>query len=325
MCQTPAQQVGVSPVDGVESASDSLLESVFLLCLFLFGFPAGLLGEIEWLFFQDFRRKHRYQCDGRRCGDAHHYGNNPAELFHKDTHHAGEHGKWHKHSHKHQGGGDDGGPHLVGGADGCLARVFAAFDVLGDVLQHHNGVVHHHTYGHGERGQRDDIQRTVGKQQVDERCYKGDGYGERDDDGGAPVAEEYQHHEYHEQQGVEDGFGQAVDGVDNLFGAVAYVGDGDVGGEGFLNLLHFGTHLAGYLHGVGAGLFGDDESCAVLAVDFLVEGEVLDGVAHGGEVADENLFPCGSGGNGDVGNFRAFHIFALNAHLVLLFAHFDGA
>ncbi len=72
-------------------------------------------------------------------------------------------------------------------------------------------------------------------------------------------------------------------------------------------------------------MFGDDESCAVLAVDFLVEGEVLDGVAHGGEVADENLFSGGCCSNGDVGNFGAFHIFALNAHLVLLLAHFDGA
>ena len=62
-----------------------------------------------------------------------------------------------------------------------------------------------------------------------------------------------------------------------------------------------------------------------MAVDFLVEGEVLDGVAHGGEVAHEDLAAGVGGGDGDVGYLRALDVFALDAHLVLLLAHLDGA
>ena len=72
-------------------------------------------------------------------------------------------------------------------------------------------------------------------------------------------------------------------------------------------------------------MFGDDESCTVLTVDFLVEGEVLDGVADSGEVADKDLLAGGREGNGDVGDFGAFDIFTLHTHLVLLLAHLDGA
>ena len=99
----------------------------------------------------------------------------------------------------------------------------------------------------------------------------------------------------------------------------------DVGRQGFLDFLHLGFHGTGDGHGVGTGLFGDDESRTVLTIDFLVEGEVFDGVAHGGKVAYKHLFACGGEGYGDVGDFGALDIFTLYTHLVLLLAHFDGA
>ena len=99
----------------------------------------------------------------------------------------------------------------------------------------------------------------------------------------------------------------------------------DVGRQCFLNLLHLGFYSTCDGHGVGAGLFGDDKSCAVLTVDFLVEGEVFYGVADGGKVAHKHLFACGRKGYGDVSDFGAFDVFTLDTHLVLLLAHFDGA
>ncbi len=99
----------------------------------------------------------------------------------------------------------------------------------------------------------------------------------------------------------------------------------NVGRQSFLYFLHLGFDGTGDGHGVGTGLFGDDKSCTVLTVDFFVEGEVFDGVAHGGKVAYKNLFACRSKGYGDVGDFGAFDIFTFHTHLVLLLTHFDGA
>ena len=59
-----------------------------------------------------------------------------------------------------------------------------------------------------------------------------------------------------------------------------------------------------------------------MTVDFLIEREVLDGVAHRGQVADKNLLAAISG-NGDVGNLGALHILTLHTHLILLLAHLD--
>ena len=323
--QAPAQYVGVGGLDEVEEAADGLVEGEAALGFFALGFLAGFAGEEEGLFLKHLAGQHGDERDGSAGGDAHHDGDNPAKFLEHDAHHARHHGEWHEDGHEHQGGGDDGGPHLVGGIDGGFAGRLAAFDVLGDVLEHHDGVVDHHADGHGKGGQRDDVERGVGQQEVDEGGDERDGDGEGDDEGGAPVAEEEEHDEHHEEQRVEDAAGEAVDGVDDFLGAVADEGHLDVGRQGFLDLLHLLLHLGGDGHGVGAGLLGDDESCAVHAVDFLVEREVFDGVAHGGQVADEDLFAGGGGGDDNVVDFGAFDVFALDAHLVLLFAHFDGA
>ena len=83
-------------------------------------------------------------------------------------------------------------------------------------------------------------------------------------------------------------------------------------------------YLAGNGHGVGTGLLGDGHSGTIVAIDLLVKREVLDGVAHGGQV------PYVDGlaryvGNHDVVDFGALFILTLYAHLVLFLAHFHGA
>ena len=92
--------------------------------------------------------------------------------------------------------------------------------MFGDVFDYHNGIVNHHTDGNGEGGEGDDVERAVGKEQIDERGDQGDGDGEGDDDGAAPVAEEYQHDENDEEEGIEDALAKAVDGIDNFFGGI---------------------------------------------------------------------------------------------------------
>ena len=203
--QAPAQEVGIGAVDGIEGTDDgAVVEAALMFAL------VGLLVlflEEEGTLAEHLGREHGDEGDGSGGGDADDDGDDPAHLLHEDAHHAGQHGEWHEDGYEDQGGGNDGGPHLVGGADGCFARVFAAVDVFGDVFEYHDGVVDHHADGHGERGQGDDVQRGVGDEKVDERGDEGDGDGECDDDGGAPVAKEDEHDENHEEKCVEDTLG----------------------------------------------------------------------------------------------------------------------
>ena len=159
----PGEHAGIPALDGSKPLAEGILPAegfllVFALVLFLFQ-----LGEEEGLLFQQQAGKHRNERDGGSGGDAHHDGDNPAKFLEEDACHARQHGEGYEHRHDDQGGGNDRGPHLIGGVDGCLARTLAAFNMLGDVFQHHDGIVHHHADGHGERCQGDDVQRTVGQ------------------------------------------------------------------------------------------------------------------------------------------------------------------
>ena len=66
-----------------------------------------------------------------------------------DTRHTIEHRQRYEHSHEHEGGSDDRYPYFVRRIDSRLMRVFTTFDVAGDILQDHDGIVHNHTDGDG--------------------------------------------------------------------------------------------------------------------------------------------------------------------------------
>ena len=154
----------------------------------------------------------------------------------------------------------------VGRVDGRLPRTGPSLDVLGDVLEHHDGIVHHHTDGHGQGTEGYDVQRAVGQHQVDEGHYQGYGDGQGDDQGRAP----------HEEQGVQNRLLQGADGVLDVLRRVV---DGlylNVLGQGLLYLGQLFLEVLADLHGVGAGLLGHHEADALAAVGLLVEAQVLD-------------------------------------------------
>jgi len=49
-----------------------------------------------------------------------------------------------------QGTGKDGSPNFNGSVIGCLHTRFSHFPVTKNILEHHNGIVHHHTNGKAE-------------------------------------------------------------------------------------------------------------------------------------------------------------------------------
>ena len=320
MRKAPAQQVGVGLVDLIEEGHHDAVVPAFLLAALD---QLAVLVDADFAGLEQFRAKHRDEGDGHQRRGRNHDGHDPAQLLEEDAGQAGEHRQRDEHGRDDKRRRDDGGPHLVGGVDGRLVRRGAAVDMLGNVLQHHDGVVHHHTDGHRQGGQRNDVERTVGEHQVDEGHNQGNRDGDADDQRSAPLAQEEEHDQHHEEEGVQDGFFQGTDGVLDLFRRVVNHLDLNVGRERLLDAGEFLAHVFTDLHGVGARLLGHHQADGFLAVHFLVEREVLDGIAHGSQVTHEDFLPQRRGGDHDVGDVGALLVLAAHLHLILLAVHLD--
>ena len=185
MLEAEAEHIGVPIVYPVQDAHHALFVPVLVL-LALYQTPLLIHGDLPRL--EHLAGQHRGQGDSHNGRCRNHYGHNPAQLLEQHARDTVEHGKGDKNRRDDQGGCDNRNPHLVGGVDGRLARRAAAVDMLGDILQHHNRVVHHHTDGHREGAERYYVDGTAHEPEVDEAHYEGDGDGDADDEGGAPFA-----------------------------------------------------------------------------------------------------------------------------------------
>ena len=99
---------------------------------------------------QQLRTEHRRKRQGRNGGDEHNGAHHPAQLLEQHAGHTGNHRQREEHGNHRQRRSDYGNRHLVRTVNGRLLGIGTALDVRRDVLQHHNGIVHHHTDGYGE-------------------------------------------------------------------------------------------------------------------------------------------------------------------------------
>ncbi len=210
--------------------------------------------------------QHGGERQRRRGGDNHHDGHHPSQLAEEHTRHARDQGEREKHRDEGEGRGDHTDGHLVGAMHGGLLGRRTAFDVGGDILQHHDGVVHHHTDGDGQCRQRHDVQRVAGGIEIDERGNERDGDGEGDDDRGAPATQEEQHHDDHEEQRIEHGLDERGNGVANVVARVHDVVEFHVGRQVLLDAGQHIVNLVADLHRVGSALLLHDNHGALHAV-----------------------------------------------------------
>ncbi len=171
----------------------------------------------------------------------------------------------------------------------------ARLEMAHDVLHHHDRVVHHEAGGDREGHQREVVDAVA------DQVHEGEGADERHrhhhagDRGGAPVAQEQEHHQDHQghrdHQRVLDVRHRGADG----HGLVEHRGQGHVGGQQRVQL---GLRLADAVHRVdhvGAGLAEDDEQRGALAVGEADRAQVLDRVAHVGHVLQADRGPVAPG------------------------------
>ncbi len=69
------------------------------------------------------------------------------------------------------------------------------FQIAGDILHDHDGVIHHEAGGDGQRHQGEIVQAVVQQIHHGEGADQGDGHGDAGDEGGAAVAQEEKDHQ----------------------------------------------------------------------------------------------------------------------------------
>ena len=167
---------------------------------------------------------------------------------------------------------------------GGLLWFLALFYVGCYVLQHHYGVIDHHTYGNGKRGHRYDVQGVACSKQIDDGSEQGYWDGEYDDEGCSPAPQEGEHHEHNDQEGDYDGLLQGVEGVQDVAGVVQHGCDLHVGRQSLLYLLHLLLDLLDHIHGVGSGLLLDYDAGSLHTIAVLLLVALLHTVVEGGDI-----------------------------------------
>ena len=156
--------------------------------------------------------------------------------------------------------------------DGRFHRFLALLDMGGDVLQHHYGIVHHHTDSYGKCRHRNDIQGVTRSEEVNKGCQQGDRDGKYDNDRGLPASEEKEDHKRNDQEGDDDRLYQSVDGIDDLGRRVVDYADLDIGRESLLNLPELLLHITDDIHRIGSRLLldGNTGSAHSVGIGFLL-------------------------------------------------------
>src|SRR6185437_3415521 len=162
--------------------------------------------------------------------------------------------------------GEYGKPDLAGAAEGGLDRAHAHFHVTGDVLQHHNGVIHHETGGDGQSHEREVIEAVAQQVHHREGTHQGERHGHTGNDRGARAAQKREHHQNDEDDGDEQGQFNVVHRGPNGGGAIER--DIQVNGsrDRRLKLGQQGAHPVHGIHDVGAGLAENDGDDAVFSI-----------------------------------------------------------
>jgi len=229
----------------------------------------------------------RGQRQGHDARKHHGYRDGDGELLVHLARQAAHEGHGDEHGAEHQHDGDNGGRHFAHGfGRGFLGRqVLGAHDAF-HVLQHHDGVVHHDTDGqhHTEQGQ--GIDGVAQGEHAREGTDDGHGHGDAGDKGGAPVLQEDEHHQEHQDHGFHQGVDHFVDGFHN---EVVGVHDDlvvDALGEVLGQFLHAGGDGLAGGDGVGAGQQVDTHGTGHHAVVFAADAVVLAAHLDAGHVLE---------------------------------------
>ena len=156
-------------------------------------------------------------------------------------------------------------------------------------FHHHDGVIHHQADGQHHAQQGDGVQREAQQREHDEGGQQRHGHSNERNEGGPQVLQEHEHHEGHQDDGLDEGLPNLCDGVaDGYRGVQRDVTRKPLRHGGFLLLQQRGdaVHRG---NGVGARGLVDEHVGRAVAVDAARDGIVLRAELHVRDVLEVHV------------------------------------
>ena len=215
-------------------------------------------------------------------GEDHRLGHGDEEV----PGHAAEEEHGHEDDADGQGGDQGRDGDLRGAVEDGLLQLLAGFEVAVDVLDGDGGVVDKNADGQRKAAQSHDVDGLVQHGEHAERTEDGERNGDRDDDGGAPTAQEDQDHDGSEAGGDDGLADHAVDGAADKDRLIGELPDFQLRGQLALDAFELFVHPVDDVQRGGRAGLHDGHHDGAAAVHAHDVGLRRIAVAHVGHVAD---------------------------------------
>ena len=219
-------------------------------------------------------RTQRQSVDAR---NGHGNGHSQSELRVEFARHTTQETDGNKYGHKHQGGGNQCRGNAMHGAYRCLIGVLlSVVELRLDCFHHHDGIINDRSDNEHEGKEREHIEREAYSIDEGESAHEryDDGHGR--DKGGAHTLEKDVHHEDDQQQGLEQGLHDVLDGsIEEVF-LTFQVFDDNARGQALADFLDLAVYGLDNLVGIRTAYLVDHDVHAGMSVG-LSDEVVVDG------------------------------------------------
>ena len=237
---------------------------------------------------QQLGRQHRCESQRRECRNDHRAGHYEAEFPEQPAGHALHEYDREKDGHQRDGRRDDGEKDLLSSFDTGLLRTHAAFDADVDIFGHHNRVVDDQSDGQHHGQHRQHVDRESGQVHHEERSDQRDGDYYARHQRHAPVAQEQENDDDHQEEGFVYGAFDFVDRGADEFRVVESVAGFHVFGQILFHPFHSFVDRVGDFDVVGSGLRDHDDADHRHPVHLHVAAGVLRAELRPSDVAESD-------------------------------------
>ena len=164
-----------------------------------------------------------------------------------------------------------------------------------DVLEHHDGIVHHETHRQREGHQRQVVEAVAQHPHHRAGADQGKWQGQRRNERGTEIPEEQEDHHHHQRNRKQQRELHIVDAVFNRDGAIVNGHNADTGRQLRLKLLEYRIDPLCHINRVHAGLPDDGQRGVGAAVDLAHATHVLQAVDNRAQLTQSNGCPVAHG------------------------------
>ena len=303
----PAQQPAISVRHGGEPALHGSVEPVGL----------GVVLEQQRAHHGRQRQRHKARHHHRTCQSQRKFHKQPPGA-------AGREGQRRIHGHQRECHGNDGEADFLGTLDGGREWIEPLFDVPVDVLQHHDGIVHHQPNRQHQRQQGKRVDGKAGQGHQRKSAHQTHRNGDDGNDGRAQGAQEHKNHQRHQHHRLGNGLVHALDRAVDEHRVVVGDVDGDVGRQVSLQGGQHRAHTGRQLQRVGRGLADHAHRNGIAAIEAHAAAVAGGAFFHACDIAHAHGKAV-HGADHDVGELRRAGQFGLRSHAELALLRFDAA